>query len=84
MKKHTLTALFATILLASCGTTKTTVNDLATSNPIETSIDLSKVVDDKAPVVINPGRFTTETVTYRLPKVIPGTYQILTRPYPSF
>ncbi len=76
MKKYTLTALFASILLASCGTTKTTVNDLATGNPIETSIDLTKVVDDKAPVTINPGRFTTETVTYRLPKVIPGTYQV--------
>src|SRR5690606_3580240 len=46
------------------------------SNPIETSIDLTKVTNDKVPVTINPGRFTVETVTYRLPKVVQGTYSI--------
>jgi predicted metalloprotease with PDZ domain len=76
MKNKTLTALFAGILLASCGSTKTITNDLATSLPIETSINLTKVVDDKAPVTINPGRFTVETVTYRLPKVVQGTYSV--------
>ncbi len=76
MKNKTLTALFAGILLASCGSTKTVTNDLATSLPIETSINLTKVVDDKAPVTINPGRFTVETVTYRLPKVVQGTYSV--------
>ncbi len=76
MKNRTLTALFAGILLASCGSTKNNVNDLATSLPIETAIDLNNVVDDKAPVTINPGRFTVETVTYRLPKVVQGTYSV--------
>jgi predicted metalloprotease with PDZ domain len=28
------------------------------------------------PVTINPGRFTTETVTYRLPRVVQGTYSV--------
>ena len=63
------------LLVFSCGS-KTTVNDLAVSNPIETSIDLTQVTDDKVPVTINPGRFTTETVTYRLPKVVQGTYAV--------
>jgi predicted metalloprotease with PDZ domain len=76
MSKNILITLFAVLLLASCGTTKTTIDDLAISNPIETAIDLSKVVDDKVPVVINPGRFTIETVTYRLPKVVQGTYAV--------
>jgi len=43
---------------------------------IEASIDLTKVVDDKAPVTIIPERFKQDTVIYRLPKVIPGTYAI--------
>ena len=62
----------------ACGSSNKTAtsNDLATSNAIETSIDLTKVTDDKAPVTINPGRFTTETITYRLPKVVQGTYSI--------
>ncbi|PHS68495.1 MAG: peptidase M61 [Flavobacterium sp.] len=43
---------------------------------IEASIDLTKIVDDKAPVTIIPERFKQDTVIYRMPKVIPGTYAI--------
>ncbi|WP_417291212.1 peptidase M61 [Corallibacter sp.] len=76
MKKALAIVGFSTLLVA-CGTSsKTGSNDLAVSNPIETSIDLTKVVNDKAPVVINPGRFTSETVTYRLPRVVQGTYSV--------
>ena len=39
-------------------------------------MDLTKVSDDKVPVVINPGRFTQDVVTYRLPKVVQGTYSV--------
>lgn len=76
MNTKTLAALFAGIILASCSATKTSENDLATNLPIETSINLLKVENDKAPVVINPGRFTVETVTYHLPKVVQGTYSV--------
>ncbi len=69
-------ALLAGILLASCNSTKNTKNDLATSLPITTSINLTGINNDKAPVTIDPGRFTVETVTYRLPKVIQGTYSV--------
>ena len=76
MNSKTLVALFAGILIASCNPTKNTANDLATSLPIEASINLSKIQDDKAPVTINPGRFTVKTVTYRLPRVVQGTYSV--------
>ena len=76
MKHYITSVLLIGALLTGCGTTKTTTNDLAINTAIVTSIDLMRVVDDKAPVTINPVRFTTETVTYRLPKVIPGTYQV--------
>nr|WP_321225895.1 hypothetical protein [uncultured Psychroserpens sp.] len=74
--KHIFSTLALGALLFSCGGSKPTVNDLATANPITTSINLSKVTNDKAPVTINPGRFTVETVTYRMPKVVQGTYSI--------
>ncbi|GAA4951200.1 peptidase M61 [Algibacter agarivorans] len=64
------------VLLASCNPTKNATNDLATSLPIETSIDFANINNDRAPVTINPGRFTVKTVTYRLPRVIPGTYSV--------
>lgn len=80
MKKHLLSAVFAGLLLVGCNASKTggekSTNDLATLNPIETTLDLTKVIDDKAPVTINPGRFTAETVTYRLPRVVQGTYSV--------
>ncbi len=76
MSLRVLSVLSAVVLLSSCGTTNKAKNDLAVSLPIQTSIDLTAIAEDRAPVVINPGRFTENKVTYRLPKVIPGTYSI--------
>jgi predicted metalloprotease with PDZ domain len=76
MKKSVYIALVSGVLLAGCSASKTANNDLATSNPVETAINLTAVKDDKLPVVINPGRFVTETVTYRLPRVVQGTYSV--------
>ncbi|MBW2937325.1 peptidase M61 [Aureisphaera sp. CAU 1614] len=64
------------VFFIGCTSTKTTNNDLAVSNPIETSLNLVNVTNDKVPVVINPGRFTTETEIYRIPKVVQGTYSV--------
>ena len=75
MKKF-LAILGLSVILVGCGSAKPTVNDLAVSNPIETTLDLTAVVDDRVPVTINPGRFTSETVTYRLPRVVQGTYSV--------
>jgi predicted metalloprotease with PDZ domain len=76
--KKIVTILGLSMLMVACGSSNKTAssNDLATSNPIKASLDLTKVVEDKVPVTINPGRFATETVTYRLPKVVQGTYSI--------
>lgn len=71
-----LATAVAGVLLVGCSASKTGVNDLATQNPIVTSLDLTKTVADKVPVTINPGRFTTEKVTYRLPRVVQGTYSV--------
>jgi len=74
--KNFIAILGLSVILVSCGSAKPTVDDLAVSNPIETALDLTAVVDDMVPVTINPGRFTTETVTYRLPRVVQGTYAV--------
>lgn len=76
MNSKILSSLFLGVILLGCSATKSNVNDLAVSTPIETFIYLDQVTNDKAPVTINPGRFTTEMVTYRLPKVIQGTYSV--------
>ncbi len=74
--KNYIAILGLSLVLVGCGSARPKVDDLAVSNPIVTALDLTAVVDDKVPVIINPGRFTTETVTYRMPRVIQGTYSV--------
>ncbi|WP_339623916.1 peptidase M61 [uncultured Winogradskyella sp.] len=74
--KNYIAILGLSVILVGCGSAKPKVNDLAVNSPIVTALDLTAVVDDKVPVIINPGRFTTETVTYRLPRVVQGTYSV--------
>ncbi|MDE1207900.1 peptidase M61 [Tenacibaculum larymnensis] len=76
MNKSILTAAIAALLLISCNSTKKTTNDLAVQTPIVTTLGLTKVDNDKVPVTVNPGRFTVEKVTYRLPRVVQGTYSV--------
>src|SRR5690606_8014382 len=74
IKKVTLYVLvLATVF--SCGV-KNQVNDLASDNPIRAQLDLVNIQDDKVNVVIDPGRFVQDTVTYRLPRVVQGTYSV--------
>ncbi|WP_222982002.1 peptidase M61 [Flagellimonas meishanensis] len=61
--------------LFSCGP-KNLTNDLATANPIKAQLDLVNIQDDKVSVVMDPGRFVQDTVIYRLPKVVQGTYAV--------
>ena len=51
-------------------------NNIIGGDVIKTSIDLTKVVDDKVPVTIDPGKFKQDMVTYRIPKVVQGTYAV--------
>ncbi|AUS07122.1 peptidase M61 [Pseudotamlana carrageenivorans] len=76
MKNKILALTFTGLLLASCGTKKISANDLAVNTPIETSLDLVNINNDRVPVTIDPGRFTVDQVTYRLPKVVQGTYAV--------
>ncbi|NRD22449.1 peptidase M61 [Winogradskyella litoriviva] len=74
--KNYLAILGLSVVLVGCGSAKPNADDLAVSNPIVTTLDLTAVNNDRVPVTINPGRFTTETVTYRLPRVVQGTYSV--------
>ena len=80
--KKLLISILAASLLFSCGTTKTNTTKnsnkekSAHSTPVNVALSLINISDDKVPVTINPGSFMTETVTYRLPKVVQGTYAV--------
>ena len=76
MNPRLLKIVTVVVFLVGCSTTKNIEDELATKVPIYSQINLTKVENDKVPVTINPGRFTTETVTYRLPRVVQGTYAV--------
>ena len=71
-----ISILGVSLIILSCGSAKKGKDDSAVNNPIATSVDLININEDRVPVVINPGRFAVESVTYRLPKVVQGTYSV--------
>ncbi len=56
----------------SCVSTKALVT--ADKTPIHTTMDLKNVIDDKVMVTLDPGAFTTDDVSFLIPKTVPGTY----------
>ncbi|MBM1105943.1 peptidase M61 [Aurantibacter crassamenti] len=60
------------LLLYGCGASKSLIT--ADKASITTTIDLINVVDDKVMVTVDPGVFNKETVTFYIPKTVPGTY----------
>jgi len=74
--KFSILTLITGMILISCNSPKNISTDVATNTPIKTTIDLSQIVEDRVPVVIDPGRFVSTTVTYSLPKVVQGTYSV--------
>ncbi len=75
---RSLFILVLSFLIVGCGSTTKAIitNDVEANIPIEVILDLSQVADDKVPVTVNPGRFKQDSVIYRLPKVIQGTYTV--------
>ena len=63
------------IIMCSCGT-KNLNNDLAINTPIKAELDLVGIEDDKVSVSVDPGRFLKDTVIFRLPRVVQGTYSV--------
>ena len=63
-------------LIQSCGPAKQKVDDSAINNPIVVALDLTTPSEDKVTVIVDPGRFNSDTETFRLPRVVQGTYSI--------
>ncbi|MFK5973000.1 MAG: peptidase M61 [Flavobacteriaceae bacterium] len=71
MKKVVIVGLLG-VLFYNCGTSKTLL--IASKTPIIAILDLNGVVDDRVRVEVNPGAFTSESISFYIPKTIPGTY----------
>lgn len=76
MKKYT-PLLFLLFIWSCSPKTGTQLQEDETSFqavPIETSIDLTAMENDQLTVRVDPGDFEQDTVLYRLPRIIQGTY----------
>ncbi len=73
MKRIVLFALLG-ILFYNCTASKALVS--ADKAPIAAVIDLNTINDDKVLVALDPGAFTKDTVSFFIPKTVPGTYSI--------
>ncbi|MGB5555683.1 MAG: peptidase M61 [Flavobacteriaceae bacterium] len=71
MKRIILLVLVAGMFY-NCGSAKALLS--ADKAIIETTLDLNKVDNDKVLVEINPGAFTKESISFYIPKTVPGTY----------
>lgn len=71
MKKFS-SLIAVALILTACGASKSLLS--VDKAPIVATIDLLNVVEDRVPVVLDPGVFTNETVVFRIPKTVPGTY----------
>lgn len=70
--KKICTVFLIGVLLYGCGSARALIT--ADKSPIMASIDLVNVKDDKVMVEINPGAFTSDAVSFFIPKTVPGTY----------
>lgn len=73
MKKVIIT-LSCAIFLMSCKTSNVASAASTTKNDVAVSIDLVNVIDDKVKVTVTNPTITTETTTFNIPKIVPGTY----------
>lgn len=74
MKKHLFLVLLLQMVIWSCSTKKDTVR--SSKNEVKATIDLVNVSNDKVKVMAKPAQITATTISYQLPKIIPGTYAI--------
>ncbi len=71
MKRTFLYAITA-LIMYGCGAGKNLVS--IDKTPVLVSMDLINVVNDQVKVVVDPGAFTKDIVSFRIPKTVPGTY----------
>ncbi|MBW1298803.1 peptidase M61 [Aquimarina litoralis] len=45
------------------------------TTPVIASMDLVNIIEDKVPVELKISNISTDTISYYLPKIVPGTYQ---------
>ncbi len=73
--KNFISTLITITLLSSCKSTVITPHALTNiSDEIQVNINLNDIRNDKVLVTINTPTIFSDTITFSLPKMVPGTY----------
>ncbi len=72
MKKHAYSLFLLAIVLGIYSCSKETGS--GNKNEIEVTLDLVNVTNDRVKVVVKPATINSTTITFQVPKIIPGTY----------
>ncbi|MCF4102702.1 peptidase M61 [Gillisia sp. M10.2A] len=69
--------IYSVALLAAVVSCKPT-QDLTSKgpSPVVVNMDLVNVSNDKVMVSVDPGKFTSSSTTFHIPKTVPGTYSV--------
>ena len=80
--KRTNLGLILAVLILACSPksgeviTSSSSEKSLSNTPIETTLDLVNLDRDRVKVTINPGKISSDSILFRLPRVIQGTYDI--------
>ena len=75
MKRLFLTVAVISVLW-SCKTAGTAETSQKVAESITVAINLNDIKEDKVMVTVTAPKFSTEEVTYSMPKIVPGTYSV--------
>lgn len=70
--RKTAIAFILGMVLYGCGASKSLLT--ADQTAVQVHIDLLNVKDDKVKVTVDPGVFSTDDISFFIPKTVPGTY----------
>ena len=70
--RNLFTLTLASLFLYACAGSKALLT--ADKAPLNVTIDLVNINDDKVMVSMDPGAFTSDQIAFYIPKTVPGTY----------
>jgi len=76
MKIQMTIVLLAALLFSVSVNAQKLPKNVSSANNVEVSIDLVSIHNDRVQVIVKPSEITASTITYQLPRIIPGTYSI--------
>jgi predicted metalloprotease with PDZ domain len=76
MKIQLTIVLLAALLISVVAEAQKTPKNVSSANKVEVFIDLVSIHNDRVQVTVKPSEITNSTITYQLPRIIPGTYSI--------